>query len=174
MIFDHDERLVYMARSQRADEGLLAIVAEELNYKPIVFSALQNTPEGRLPIYHTNVMMCVTDKVVIICLDTIDDIEERVEVVKSIESSGKTLIEITESQKEQFAGNMLCVKGNTEKTLLVMSARAEAALSKEQKSNLQEFHTIVSSDLQTIEDLGGGSARCMLAEIYLPKSSELE
>lgn len=172
LIFDHDKKLVYMARSQRADEGLLDIVASEIGYTPVVFSAFQDTPEGRQPIYHTNVMMCVTHTSVIICLDTIDDAQEKDMVKKAIEDSGKELIEISEAQKHQFAGNMLAVKGDGAKPLLVMSSRAAESLTQNQKDIIEVHHKIVHSDLETIENLGGGSARCMLAEIYLPKTNE--
>src|SRR6056300_1302075 len=171
IIFDHDQKIAYMARSQRADEFLLQQVCEDFGYEPVVFSAFQNTPEGRKPIYHTNVLMCMTDVYAVICLDTIDDAQEREMVIERIERSGKTIIEITESQKHQFAGNMLLVKGADGALHLVMSTSAYHALTPEQVAAIEAHHTILHSDLTTIETLGGGSARCMLAEIYLPKQA---
>lgn len=171
IIFDHDSKLAYMARSQRADEFLLDQVCQDLGYSSIVFSAFQDTPEGRQPIYHTNVLMCMTDKYAVICLDTIDDAKERAAVVAAIKGSGKEILEISEAQKHRFAGNMLLVKGAEEKLHLVMSSRAFNALTGEQIEKIERYHTILHSDLTTIETLGGGSARCMLAEIYLPKEA---
>lgn len=171
IIFDHDAKLAYMARSQRADEFLLDQVCQDLGYSSIVFSAYQDTPDGRQPIYHTNVLMCMTDKYAVICLDTIDDEKERASVVAAIEGSGKEILEISEAQKHQFAGNMLLVKGAEEKLHLVMSSSAFNVLTAEQVQKIERFHTILHSDLTTIETLGGGSARCMLAEIYLPKEA---
>lgn len=171
IIFDHDAKLAYMARSQRADEFLLDQVCQDLGYSSIVFSAYQDTPDGRQPIYHTNVLMCMTDKYAVICLDTIDDEKERASVVAAIEGSGKEILEISEAQKHQFAGNMLLVKGAEEKLHLVMSSSAFNALTAEQVQKIERYHTILHSDLTTIETLGGGSARCMLAEIYLPKEA---
>ena len=171
IIFDHDSKTAYMARSQRADEFLLKELCSEFGYTPVVFSAFQDTPEGRQPIYHTNVLMCMTDRYAVICLDTIDDVNERTMVVDALEKSGRFIIEITEEQKHQFAGNMLLVKGAEEALYLVMSSSAHAALTAEQVSEIEQYHTILHSDLTTIETLGGGSARCMLAEIYLPKQA---
>ena len=169
IIFDHDAKTAYMARSQRADEFLLGQVCEDLDYTPIVFSAFQDTPEGRQPIYHTNVMMCMTNTYALLCLDAIDNQKERQMVQQRILSSGKEIIEITEAQKHQFAGNMLLVKGTNDALHLVMSTSAFNALTDDQKSRMQQDHQLFHTDLTTIETLGGGSARCMLAEIYLPK-----
>lgn len=171
LIFDHDARLVYMARSQRADETLLKNIAATLGYQPVVFSAFQATPQGRQAIYHTNVMMCVTDAYVVACLDAIDDQQERAAFVAAVKGSGKEILEISESQKHQFAGNMLLVRGSEARELLVMSTTAYRSLHAEQVAFIEAHHTIVHSHLPTIEQLGGGSARCMLAEIYLPQQS---
>ena len=169
IIFDHDQKIAYMARSQRADDHLFEEICGRFEYKPIVFSAFQNTPEGRQPIYHTNVLMCMTDKYAVICVDTIDNIDERKMVLDAIKDSGKELLIITEEQKHQFGGNMLLVKGADEQLVLVMSTSAYNCLESDQKEMIETHHSILHSDLTTIETLGGGSARCMLAEIYLPK-----
>ena len=105
--FDHDQKIAYMARSQRADEHLFEEICGRFEYQPVVFSAFQDTPEGRQPIYHTNVLMCMTDKYAVLCLDAIDDLAERAMVTDTIRKSGKEVIEISESQKHQFGGNML-------------------------------------------------------------------
>lgn len=169
IIFDHDCKLAYLARSQRADEQTFVALCEQLGYEPVVFSAYQDTPNGRQPIYHTNVLMCMTDQYAVICLDTIDDAAERAMVEAKLRASGKGIVEISEAQKHLFAGNMLLVKGSEGRLLLVTSQSASDALTAEQRETIEQHHTIVSSDLTTIETLGGGSARCMLAEIYLPK-----
>ena len=169
IIFDHDDKTAYMARSQRADEFMLGQVCQDLGYTPVVFSAFQDTPDGRKPIYHTNVMMCITDTYVLLCLEAIDNEMERKMVEERIYSSGKEIIEITKEQKHQFAGNMLLVKGAQDALHVVMSTSAFQALTQEQKKRMQQDHQLLHTDLTTIETLGGGSARCMLAEIYLPK-----
>jgi hypothetical protein len=169
IIFDHDQKIAYMARSQRADEHLFEEICGRFDYQPIVFSAYQDTSEGRQPIYHTNVLMCMTDKYAVLCADTIDDLYERKMVMDAIEGSGKEVLVISEDQKHQFGGNMLLVKGANDKLLLVMSTSAYHCLESDQKKMIETHHTILHSDLTTIETLGGGSARCMLAEIYLPK-----
>lgn len=169
IIFDHDQKIAYMARSQRADEHLFEEICGRFEYQPVVFSAFQDTPEGRQPIYHTNVLMCMTDKYAVLCADTIDDMNERKMVMDTIEDSGKEVLIISEAQKHQFGGNMLLVKGADEKLHLVMSTSAYDCLESSQKEMIEKHHSILHSDLTTIETLGGGSARCMLAEIYLPK-----
>ena len=123
----------------------------------------------RLPIYHTNVMMSVGDKFVIICLDSIDDAFERQNVVEQIQNSGKEIIEITENQMQNFAGNMLQVSNLKGEKFLVMSETAYRSLSEEQIQRIEKYNEIIYSDLNVIETNGGGSARCMLAEIFLPR-----
>ena len=171
IVFDHDQRMAYLARSQRADEQAFVSLCSQLKYTPVVFSAFQDTPAGPQPIYHTNVLMCMTNTYALICLDTINDAAERAAVVKAIKESGKDILEITKEQKIQFAGNMLLVKGAMDQLFLVMSGSAYRALTPEQVARIELDHTIIYSDLPTIETLGGGSARCMLAEIYLPQKS---
>jgi hypothetical protein len=169
IIFDHDHKIAYMARSQRADEHLFEEICGRFDYQSVVFSAFQDTPEGRQPIYHTNVLMCMTDRYAVLCLDAIDDMVERTMVTDTIRKSGKEVIEISEAQKHQFGGNMLLVKGDGDALHLVMSTSAHKCLTNAQKAKIEGYHKILHSDLTTIETLGGGSARCMLAEIYLPK-----
>jgi len=185
LIFDHDARIVYCARSQRASEQLVAEIAAPLGYTPVVFSAFMSVEDQeqdreewqRQSIYHTNVMMCVTDKYAVVCLQSIDSESERTAVCEAIKSSGKDILEITEEQKHNFAGNMLLVKGKgaqgngCDKLCLVMSATARAALTEENVAFITAAeHEIVSVEIPTIERLGGGSARCMLCEVYLPRA----
>ena len=169
IIFDNDQKIAYMARSQRADHQLFERLCEKLGYEPVVFSAFQDTPDGRRPIYHTNVLMCMTDKYAVLCADAIDNETERQYVLNKIQRSGKELLLISEAQKHQFGGNMLLVEGKHKSLHLVMSSSAFNSLTKDQLNFIGKYHSIIHADLKTIETLGGGSARCMLAEIYLPK-----
>lgn len=169
MIFDHDCKIAYGSVSLRLDEGLFRDFCEKIGYEPVVFHSFQEAGEERLPIYHTNVMMCVADKFVVICLDCIDDEMEREKVQEMIKSSEKELIEISEDQMQKFAGNMLQLRNTEGKTYLVMSETAYKSLTPEQISAIEKYSEIIYSDLNTIETNGGGSARCMLAEVFLPK-----
>ena len=169
MIFDHDNKLAYGSVSLRLDEQLFREFCEKFGFTPVVFHSYQTANNERLPIYHTNVMMCVADQFVVICLDCIDDETERVNVVNAIVNSGKEIIEISESQMQQFAGNMLQVQNSDGKKFLVMSQSAYQSFTQEQISNIEKYSEIIYSDLETIETNGGGSARCMLAEVFLEK-----
>ena len=169
MIFDHDNKLAYGSVSLRLDEPLFREFCEKFGFTPVVFHSYQTANNERLPIYHTNVMMCVADQFVVICLDCIDDETERVNVVNAIVNSGKEIIEISESQMQRFAGNMLQVHNAEGKKFLVMSLSAYQSLTQEQISNIEKYSEIIYSDLETIETNGGGSARCMLAEVFLEK-----
>lgn len=167
MIFDHENKIAYGSVSLRLDEQLFREFCEKFGFKPIVFHSYQTANNERLPIYHTNVMMCVADRFVVICLDCIDDETERKNVVEAIVNSGKEIIEISENQMQQFAGNMLQVQNSDGKKFLVMSQSAYQSLTPEQISNIEKYTEIIYSDLETIETNGGGSARCMLAEVFL-------
>ncbi|RKS96154.1 citrulline utilization hydrolase CtlX [Chryseobacterium defluvii] len=169
MIFDHDNKIAYGSVSLRLDEELFKKFCEKYGFTPIVFHSFQTVGSERLPIYHTNVMMCVADRFVVICLDCIDDELERGKVIETIKNSGKEIIEISEEQMQQFAGNMLQVQNKDGKKFLVMSQTAYQSLTSAQVSNIEKYCEIIYSDLNTIEVNGGGSARCMLAEVFLPK-----
>ncbi len=169
MIFDHDNKIAYGSVSLRLDETLFREFCEKIGYQPVVFHSYQTAGTERLPIYHTNVMMCVADRFVVICLDCIDDETERQNVVEVIQSSSKGIIAITEEQIQNFAGNMLQVRNAEGKTFLVMSKAAYDALTPEQIASIEQYSEIIYSDLTTIETNGGGSARCMLAEVFLPR-----
>ncbi len=169
MIFDHDNKIAYGSVSLRLDEKLFRDFCEKYGFTPVVFHSYQTVDSERLPIYHTNVMMCVADKFVVICLDCIDDELERSKVIETIKNSGKEIIEISEEQMQQFAGNMLQVQNKAGEKFLVMSETAYSSLTPEQVSAIEKYCEIIYSDLSTIEVNGGGSARCMLAEVFLPK-----
>ena len=169
MIFDHDHKIAYGSVSLRLDEELFRQFCSKFGFRPVVFHSYQNAGGERLPIYHTNVMMCVADKFVVICLECIDDELECEKVQEMIKSTGKEIIEISEDQLQQFAGNMLQVQNNNGDKFLVMSESAYKSLTAEQISAIEKYCEIIHSDLNTIETNGGGSARCMLAEVFLPK-----
>lgn len=170
MIFDHDYKIAYGSISLRLDEVLFRDFCSKIGYEPVVFHSYQTAGTERLPIYHTNVMMCVADKFVVICLDCIDNELEREKVQEVIKSTNKEVIEISENQMQQFAGNMLQVQNNNGEKFLIMSKTAYDSLSTEQIQNIEKYNEIIYSDLHTIEVNGGGSARCMLAEVFLPKN----
>lgn len=172
ILMDRVNGKAYCALSPRADELLFIEFCEDFECDPVVFNAFQTVNGERLPIYHTNVMMCLGEQFCVICLDCIDDLSERKEVVKQLRSSGKEIIPITEAQMHHFAGNMLQVMGAQEQRYLVMSDAAYHSLTKEQVEKLEKYGPIISSDLETIETCGGGSARCMMAEVFLPKSDD--
>jgi len=169
LLLDRVNHKAYCALSARADEELFIEFCEDFEYTPVVFTANQNVEGERLAIYHTNVMMCLAEKFVVICLDSIDDKKECKNVIKNLRQDGKEIIEISEAQMDQFAGNMLQVKGHEGKHYLVMSKAAHDSLTQKQVADIEKFCPILSSSLETIETCGGGSARCMMAEVFLPK-----
>ena len=168
LILDRENGIAYCALSDRANEELLIEFCEDFEYTPIIFGAYQSAENKRLPIYHTNVMMCVADRFAVICLDSIDDKKERKAVKEQLKSNGKTIVAITEKQMHEFAGNMLQVKA-TNGPVLVMSDRAYRSLQPDQIKTLESFGPIIHPKLDIIETCGGGSARCMMAEIFLPQ-----
>ncbi len=169
IVLDRVHRKAYCALSPRADEELLIEFCEDFEYTPVIFTAYQNVKDKRLPIYHTNVMMCVGTTFAVVCLDCIDDKKERKNMLKHLKEDGKTIIAITESQVKQFAGNMLQLIGAEGKPLTVMSTSAYNSLTAQQIKAVEAHGSIVHSDLESIETHGGGSARCMVAEVFLTK-----
>ncbi len=165
MVLDRDNRIAYACISPRTDEKVLADFCRQMNYKPVTFHA---TDGNKQPIYHTNVMMCVADKYVVICLESIVAPDELKIVSETITGSDKRIIPITLHQMNHFAGNMLQVENRDGEKLLVMSTQAYEALTTEQLFELNKFNRIIHSPLTTIETNGGGSARCMMAEVHLP------
>lgn len=164
MVLDRDHRIAYACLSPRTDLTILKDFCIQLNYTPIYFWALDG---GNQPIYHTNVMMCVADEYVVICLESIPDLAERQLVVDSITQSGKAIIAISFDQMNHFAGNMLQVHNQSGKKFLVMSSQAFRSLNKVQIEQIEGYNPIIHSDITTIETNGGGSARCMMAEVFL-------
>ena len=170
IVLDRENGLAYCALSARADEDLFIEFCEDFEYTPVVFHAYQTVNGKRELIYHTNVMMAVTQENVIVCLDSIDDKKERKSFIDHVLISGKQIVKITEQQVEHFVGNMLQVLGKDDKPITVMSQAAYDSLSPDQLQILEKEATLLSSDLGTIEACGGGSARCMMAEVFLGSS----
>ena len=169
LLLDRVNKKAYCALSDRAHEDLIIEFCEDFEYTPVIFSAFHTKDHKRLPVYHTNVMMALGEHIAIICLDSIDDKKEKRLVVKNLKEDKKEIIEISEEQMHQFAGNMLQVKGANESKYMVMSKAAFDSLRPDQIKKIEADAHILSSDLQTIETCGGGSARCMMAEVFLPK-----
>lgn len=167
MMLDRINKKAYCALSPRADEELFIEFCEDFEYTPIVFHAYQSVGTKRELIYHTNVMMALTDKYAIICLDAIDDKKERNNIIHHIQESGKEIISINEKQVNNFAGNMLQVLGKNEKPYTIMSEAAYHSLDQFQILKIETETEIIYSNLDTIETCGGGSARCMMAEVFL-------
>lgn len=168
IVLDRENQNAYCAISPRAEEELFIEFCEDFDYNPIVFSAYQTVGENRALIYHTNVMMTIGKTFAVVCLDCIDDSKERKNLIQHLKESGKEIISITEKQVSQFAGNMLQVKGENNQSFLVMSKNAYQSLNNQQINQLEKHSEIIYSDVNTIETCGGGSVRCMMAEVFLP------
>ena len=167
MVLDRVNKIAYACLSVRTDQEVLDNFCLLTGYESVSFQAVDST---NFPIYHTNVMMCIGDQFAVICLDAIPNQEERLAVTLSLNSTGKQIIEITLDQMNHFAGNMLQVANQSGESLLVMSEQAYLSLTADQINILEKYARIIYAPLYTIEKNGGGSARCMLAEIHLPES----
>lgn len=168
LVLDRDKKIAYACLSPRTDQQLVDEFCRKMGYKGITFFASDKSGKA---IYHTNVMMCVADRFVVICLDSIADSAERQLVEDTITATGKKVVPITLEQMNRFAGNMLQVNNNAGDKFLVMSTQAYESLDEQQRAELESFNPIIHSDLTTIETNGGGSARCMMAEVFLPEKS---
>lgn len=166
MVLDRDQKIAYACLSPRTDRTVLEDFCTKMQYRAVIFDAVDASGQ---PIYHTNVMMCVADRYVVICLDSIADAGQRQQVSDSITQSGKAIIPISLDQMAHFAGNMLQVQNAAGERLLIMSSQAFESLKETQLQQLTSFNRILHAPLHTIESNGGGSARCMLAEIHLPE-----
>ncbi len=166
---DRVHQKAYCALSERAHEELFIEFCEDFDCFPVIFTANQTVNGERLPIYHTNVMMAMAEEFAVINLDAIDDKKERAQVIKHLKGDGKEVIAITDEQMHRFAGNMLQVYGENDRRFMVMSTAAFKSLRPDQIAAIEKSATIIHSPLDTIETCGGGSARCMMAEVFLPK-----
>lgn len=164
MVFDRENKVAYACLSPRTDKDVLERFCEESFYTAVTFHAVDQNKQA---IYHTNVMMCIAGKYAVICLDSIADNLERQMVISSLEVSGKSIINISYDQMNHFAGNMLEVINNQGESLLVMSGSAFASLDEKQIATLHKYSRIIYSDIPVIERNGGGSVRCMMAEVAL-------
>lgn len=162
MVLDRVNKIAYACISDRTDEELLKNWCEQMDYTPHTFHAISNGKS----IYHTNVMMAIASKVAVLCLECVPDETERL-ALKEILSQSHEILEISDAQVQSFAGNMLALKNRKGEELMVMSSRALESLTDEQKKVIEKYSRIVAAPIQTIEDVGGGSARCMIAEIFL-------
>jgi len=165
MVLDRTNKIAYACLSVRTDKEVLDNFAMLSGYKVIAFQAVD---EHGFPIYHTNVMMCIGEKFAVVCLNSIKYTEDKIAVLENFKATQKTVIDISFEQMNHFAGNMLEVKNKEGNSLLVMSEQALKALHGTQITALSGFSKIVTAPLYTIEQNGGGSARCMLAEVHLP------
>ena len=164
MVLDHQNKLAYGCLSERLDKNAFYEWCDKMQFKAIAFKAVDDKAQ---PIYHTNVMMCMGDQFVVICLDSIPNEKEKQMLVDSFDQTNKEVITISQDQLNHFAGNMLQVFDINEKPHLIMSEQAHTSLDPAQVKSLEKYNPILPISIPTIEALGGGSTRCMMAEIYL-------
>ena len=165
IVFDHANKTAYACISPRTDAELFTEIAQTLGYLPVSFRAVD---ENGKEIYHTNVMMCIGIGFAVICLESIENAEEKATVIESLKKDGLEIIEISFAQMNRFAGNMLAVSNQNGKIFLVLSQSAFDSLKKEQTSVLEKYCEMLPIPIPTIEKIGGGSSRCMITEIFLP------
>lgn len=165
MVLDREHKIAYACLSPRTNETVLNEFCKLAGYKPVTFKA---TDENGIEIYHTNVMMCVAKTYAVVCLESVTAEKEKADLVHSLQQTGKEIIDISPVQLNHFAGNMLQVINEDGELLLVMSTQAYHSLTQPQIDTLGKHNRIIHSSLYNIETAGGGSARCMLAEIFLP------
>jgi len=170
LVLDRVNQKAYCTLSERSNEELFIEFCEDIDYAPVLFEAFQNVNGKQTPVFHTNLMMTLGEKFAVIFADGIADKKERKMVLDNLKANGKEIIFLTEKQLNHFAGNVLEVSGANDERFLVMSSTARESLSPKQIEQLEKNVTILSSDLDTIEACGGGSAGSMLAEIFLPKN----
>ncbi|MFB9844764.1 citrulline utilization hydrolase CtlX [Mucilaginibacter ginsenosidivorans] len=165
MVLDRENKIAYACLSPRTDKEVLDVFCKESGFKPVLFHAVD---ENAMDIYHTNVLMCVGSGFVVICLESIKDNGEKEQLLNSFKKTKKQVIDISFDQMNHFAGNMLEVENKLGESLVVMSKSAWNSLNYDQKAILSSFSKPVYADINTIESNGGGSARCMMAEVHLP------
>ena len=165
MILDRVHRIAYACRSPRTHEEVLLDFCRQLDYRPVLFNAVDRNGQS---IYHTNVMMCVATEYMIVCLEAIPAAADREVVLASAAATGKEVITIDMIQMEQFAGNMLQLQNTDGSPFLVLSATALNSLTPDQRDQLVRHNPLLAPDIPVIEENGGGSARCMLAECFAP------
>ena len=167
MILDRPNKIIYAALSERTSEELLKQYSREIGYELVAFRSYHNAKQKEVLIYHTNVMLCVAKDYAVVCLECIKDLTERKAIMNSLKKTNKAIVELSLDQIDHFAGNMLEAKNKANESFLIMSSRAYKAMNEAQITQIQEHSQIIHAPLTTIENYGGGSARCMLAEIFL-------
>ena len=166
MVLDRENKIAYACLSPRTDEKLLNEFCKLIDYNPITFKAIDNTG---VDIYHTNVMMCIAKTFAVVCLESVTVHEDKAKLIGSLIKTNKEIVDISLQQLNHYAGNMLQVINEEGELLLIMSTQAYQSLTNAQIEILQKHNRIIHSSLNTIETVGGGSARCMMAEVFLLK-----
>ncbi len=166
LVLDRFHRVAYAAISPRTNEELVKKFCEEMDFEPVLFHATQTVGSEQKPIYHTNVMLCVADKYAVVCLDSVKNSEERNNLIEKLRQTEKEIIEISEEQMEHFAGNMLQLHNTEKEKLCVMSHVAHDSLTEKQIKTLEKYNRLIVIPIPTIEKNGGGSVRCMIAEVF--------
>ncbi len=166
MVLDRENKIAYACLSPRTDEKLLNEFCKLIDYNPITFKAIDNTG---VDIYHTNVMMCIAKTFAVVCLESVTVHEDKAKLIGSLIKTNKEIVDISLQQLNHYAGNMLQVINEEGELLLIMSTQAYQSLTNAQIEILQKHNRIIHSSLNTIESVGGGSARCMMAEVFLLK-----
>jgi hypothetical protein len=164
MVLDHQNKIAYGCLSERLDKEAFISWCDKMQFKPIAFKAVDDKVQ---PIYHTNVMMCMANQFVVICLESIPNKQEKQMLLDSFVQTHKEVIEISQDQLNHFVGNMLQVFDTAEKPHLIMSEQAHSSLNAAQLKCLEKYNPLIPIAIPTIEALGGGSTRCMMAEIHL-------
>ncbi|MDY5794619.1 MAG: arginine deiminase-related protein [Fusobacterium gastrosuis] len=167
LVLDRKNKKAYCSLSERADERLLNVFCDDMGYKKIDFRSYQTVDTKRKLIYHTNVMMSIAENYAILCADAIDNKEERQKVIDELKANKKEIIYISEEQVENFLGNAIELKNKDGVSILVMSSTAYNILTEKQKNIIEKYSVILPVDVKTIEKYGGGSARCMIAELFI-------
>ncbi|MDR2085937.1 MAG: amidinotransferase [Dysgonamonadaceae bacterium] len=173
MALDRVNRTAYAALSMRTSRKLFYAFCKDFDYMPVCFSAYQTVENKRLPVYHTNVVMCIGDSYAVVCVNAVDDDSERQALIRSLTDNRKAIIPVSEAQMHCFAGNMLQIENREGKTFLVMSDSAFRSLNETQINRLNAYNEIIRIALPTIEKYGGGSVRCMMTEIFLPEKNNV-
>ena len=166
MVLDRANKKAYCCLSQRADEGLFKQFCKDFGSKAIAFHGFQSYREQRVAIYHTNVMMAIGEKYAVVCLDAIDDADERKMVVDELTESGKEILDVSEEEIDNFAGNEIELIGDDDQHYTVMTHSTFNVLTDDQKAEIEKTSEILVGDVHTIEAYGGGSVRCMISEIF--------
>jgi hypothetical protein len=166
MVFDRCNNIAYAALSARTHPELFSFFCKKMGFKGVSFTANQQAGNMRRAVYHTNVMMCLGEQYAIVCLDSIDDIKERQQLISQLKATEKAIIEISEEQMCNFAGNMLQVRSNEGVLKLILSEASFKSLTNQQRNQLATYNELIICAVPTIEKYGGGSVRCMIAELF--------